>query len=321
MNKYIRLSSEVTAARAAGKPIVALESTIVAHGMPYPHNLELARTLEELLRAQGVTPATIAVASGVVKVGLSADELKELAQARGVRKLSRADLAHCLHTGEWGATTVAATMLCAQLAGISVFATGGIGGVHFDVAESFDISADLAELARTPVLVVAAGAKAILDIAKSLEVLESLGVPVLVYRSSRFPAFWSRDSGSPAPLRVESAAEIAKMHRIRQDLGLRSGQLIANPIPLEAEITSERLQPWIQAAWQAARKEGISGKQVTPYLLKSLVQASDGASLQANIALVRNNVALAGEIARELSYARAESLNCRATDTSLAARP
>ena len=293
-------SPEVAEARAEGQAIVALESTIIAHGMPYPDNLLLAQELEQLIRAEGAVPATIAVAEGKVKIGLSAAELETLAQAQGVRKLSRADLAHCLHTGGWGATTVAATMLCAHCAGIKVFATGGIGGVHFGAADSFDISADLSELARTPVNVVAAGIKAIVDIAKTLELLETLGVPVLVYQSDSFPAFWSRDSGLPAPMRVDSVAAIAQMQQTRAELGLSGGQLIANPIAAADEIPMARLRPLIDQAWQQAQQDGISGKAVTPYLLQRIVTASARASLQANKALVRSNARLAAAIALAL---------------------
>ena len=299
--QYLRLSPEVMEACAQGLPVVALESTIITHGMPYPDNLRVAQKLEDLVRSLGATPATIAVGAGLIKVGLLADELQELAQARAVRKLSRADLAHCLHSGDWGSTTVAATMLCAHLAGIAVFATGGIGGVHQDAESSFDISADLHELARTPVTVVAAGAKAILDIPKTLEMLETLGVPVMVYQSDEFPAFWSRASGQAAPMRVDSAADIAAMHQTRMQLGCEGGQLVANPIPVADEITAEVIRPWIASAQMRAERDGVRGKALTPYLLQKILEYSSGRSLTANIALVRNNARLAAEIAQALA--------------------
>ena len=296
----LSLSPEVAAARAQQRPIVALESTIITHGMPYPNNLRLARELEDWARSAGITPATIAIGEGSIKVGLADKELEYLARAQETRKLSRADLAHCLQSGAWGSTTVAATMLCAHLAGIEVFATGGIGGVHLGAEHSFDISADLTELARTPVTVIAAGAKAILDIPKTLEMLETLGVPVMVYGSDDFPAFWSRQSGCTAPMRVDSPVAIAKMHKRQAALGC-GGQLVANPIPTEDEISFATIQPWIEAAQQQARYAGISGKALTPYLLQRIVKASSGASLKANTALVRNNLRLAAEVARELA--------------------
>ena len=299
MLNCLRLSPAVAAARARQQPIVALESTIITHGMPYPDNLRLARELEDLALSAGVTPATIAIGDGLIKVGLAAEELEQLAQSKAARKLSRADLTHCLQSGAWGSTTVAATMLCAHLAGIEVFATGGIGGVHRGAEHNFDISADLPELARTPVTVVAAGAKAILDIPKTLEVLETLGVPVLVYQSNEFPAFWSRESGCVAPMRVDSAMAIAKMHKAHTALG-GGGQLVANPIPSEDEISAATIRPWIEAAQRQAEQEAISGKALTPYLLQHILSASSGTSLKANTALVRNNVRLAAAVALEL---------------------
>ncbi|NRA98861.1 MAG: pseudouridine-5'-phosphate glycosidase, partial [Rhodobacteraceae bacterium] len=232
----ISYSPEVADAQANGRPIVALESTIITHGMPYPQNLETARRVEAEVRDASATPATIAVLDGKLHVGLTDVELEALAKSRDVAKMSRADLAVVMAQGRTGATTVAATMIAAHLAGISVFATGGIGGVHKGAELSFDISADLRELAHTPVSVVAAGAKAILDLPKTLEVLETLGVPVIAYGQDDFPAFWSRSSGLGAPLRMETAQEIANAHRMRAALGLPGGQLVANPIPADAEI-------------------------------------------------------------------------------------
>ena len=294
-------SAEVAAARDKGAPLVALESTIITHGMPYPENLETARAVEAEVRGAGATPATVAVMNGRLHVGLEPDQLEALAKARRVAKLSRADLAVCLARGATGATTVAATMIAAARAGIPVFATGGIGGVHRGAEQSFDISADLRELAETPVTVVAAGAKAILDLPKTLEVLETYGVPVIAVGQDEFPAFWSRSSGIAAPLRMDTAAEIAAAHRMRAALGLPGGQLVANPIPREAEIKRETLHPLIRRAQADAELAGITGKAVTPYLLQRLFELSDGASLRANIALVLNNARLGAAIARELS--------------------
>ena len=293
-------SAEVAAAEAAGRPIVALESTIITHGMPYPQNLETAQLVEQTIREAGATPATIAVLDGVLHIGLDAAALSGLARQADAMKLSRADLALALATGRTGATTVAATMIAAARAGIAVFATGGIGGVHKGAEHSFDISADLAELAHTPVTVVAAGAKAILDIPKTLEVLETGGVPVIAYGQSDFPAFWSRSSGIAAPLRLDSPAEIAAAHRTRVALGLPGGQLIGNPIPEADEIPRAVIGTAIAAAQAEADAQGITGKAVTPFLLDRIYHLTDGRSLAANIALVRNNARLAAQIASEM---------------------
>lgn len=297
----IRYSPEVAEAREIGKPLVALESTIITHGMPFPQNLDMARGVEDVIRDNGAVPATIAVMDGTLCIGLDDAQLTALAQTKGAAKLSRADMAACLATGGTGATTVAATMIGAALAGIDVFATGGIGGVHRGAEQSFDISADLQEMSRTPVTVVAAGAKAILDLSKTLEVLETLGVPVIAYGQDAFPAFWSATSAYRAPLRMEDAATIARAHLMRRALGLTGGQLVANPIPAEAEIPRSEIDPFIQRALQDAETHGIAGKDVTPYLLQRIFELSDGRSLTANIALVRNNARLAAEIACELS--------------------
>ncbi|MBK6466854.1 MAG: pseudouridine-5'-phosphate glycosidase [Paracoccaceae bacterium] len=297
----IDLSPEVAAARANGTAIVALESTIITHGMPFPQNVETARLVEAEVRAHGATPATIAVIDGRIHVGLSDAQLTALGQARGVAKLSRADLAACVAAGGTGATTVAATMICAHLAGIGVFATGGIGGVHRGAEASFDISADLMELAQTPVTVVAAGAKAILDLPRTLEVLETQGVPVISYGQDDFPAFWSRASGLTSPLRMDSAAEIAAAHRMRGLLGLPGGQLVANPIPVEAEIPRAEITPHIETALAEAAAKGIAAKAVTPFLLQRIFELTAGRSLAANIALVLNNARLAAAIAVELA--------------------
>jgi pseudouridylate synthase len=294
------LSDEVRAARDDGRAIVALESTIITHGMPWPQNLETARRVEDEVRAAGAVPATIAVIGGRLHAGLDAPVLEALAQARGVAKLSRADLAACLATGGTGATTVAATMIGARLAGIEVFATGGIGGAHRGAETSFDISADLRELSETPVTVVAAGAKAILDLPKTLEILETLGVPVITVGQDGFPAFWSRGSGLPSPLRMDRAEDIARAHRLRAALGLPGGQLVANPIPAEAEIPRADLAPVIAQALEEAEARGIAAKAVTPFLLQRIFELTGGRSLEANIALVLNNARLAAGIARAL---------------------
>ncbi len=293
----IALSDEVRVARETGVPIVALESTIITHGMPFPTNVETARRVEAEVRSCGAVPATIAVIDGVVKVGLEPPELDDLARRRDVAKLSRADFAVCLARGGTGATTVAATMIAAHHAGIRVFATGGIGGVHRGAERSFDISADLQELSQTPVTVVAAGAKAILDLPKTLEVLETLGVPVLCYQSDAFPAFWMRDSGLPAPVRVETPEEIASAHLMRSDLGLPGGQLVANPIPEADALNGADILPLIEDALAEAECSGIAAKDVTPFLLDRIGTATQGAALQANIALVLNNARLASQIA------------------------
>ena len=297
----IAYSAEVAQARAAGQPLVALESTIITHGMPWPRNVETARAVETAVREAGAVPATIAVLDGTIHIGLSDAQLDELGQARGVMKLSRADLAVCLAQGRTGATTVAATMICAHLAGIEVFATGGIGGVHRGAESSFDISADLHELAQTPVTVVAAGAKAILDLPKTLEGLETLGVPVIAVGQDDLPAFWSRSSGLRAPLRLDDAASIAAAHKMRGALGLKGGQLVANPIPATDEIPRAEMLPVVEAALAEVASRGISAKEVTPFLLARIFEATEGRSLTANIALVLNNARLAAQIARKLA--------------------
>jgi pseudouridine-5'-phosphate glycosidase len=273
--------------------------------MPYPQNIETALRVEAAVRAAGAVPATIAVRAGRIHIGLSTTELEGLGQATGVMKLSRADLAACLAMGRTGATTVAATMICAHLAGIDVFATGGIGGAHRGAETSFDISADLHELAATPVTVIASGAKAILDLPKTLEVLETLGVPVIAFGQDDLPAFWSRTSGLRAPLRMDSAADIAAAHLMRVRLGLSGGQLVANPIPAGDEIALNVIGPVIAAALADARAKGIAAKAVTPFLLDRIFTLTDGKSLVANIALVLNNARLGAAIATEIVQARA----------------
>jgi len=299
----IRLSPEVAAAAAAGQPLVALETTIVTHGMPWPENVATALGVEEVVRAAGAVPATIAIIDGEIRVGLSADELEALAKMTGVMKLSRADLAFALATRRPGATTVAATMIAAHLAGIRVFATGGIGGVHRGAETTFDVSADLYELAETPVTVVSAGAKALLDIPKTLEVLETLGVPVVTVGQDALPAFWSRDSGLPSPLRLDDAASIAAFMAAREELGLKGGMLVANPVPAADEIPADEMRVHIEKATEDALRAGIRAKAVTPFVLGRMLELTGGRSLTTNIALVRNNARLAGEIAVALQAA------------------
>ena len=295
------IAPEVQAALQAGAPVVALESTIITHGMPYPQNVETARAVEAVVREGGAVPATIAIVGGRIKVGLEADTLEWLGTATDVMKLSRADLPFAVATGRHGATTVAATIICAHLAGVPVFATGGIGGVHRGVEASMDISADLDELARTPVTVVCAGAKAILDLPRTLEYLETRGVPVVGYQTDRFPAFWSRTSELPAPLRIDTAEDIVALVRTKAELGLGGGVLVANPVPQEHEIPAAEIAGYIETALAEASKRGIAGKAVTPFLLSHMFEITGGRSLATNIALVRNNAALAARIAVALS--------------------
>ncbi len=293
----LRIAPAIQDALAIGGPVVALETTIVTHGMPYPENVATARSLEDEISRRGATPATIAVIGGVIRVGLSGDELDWLGNAKGVLKLSRNDLAYAVAAGKHGATTVAATMICAQLAGIRVFATGGIGGVHRGAEASFDISADLEELARTPVAVVCAGAKALLDLPKTLEYLETRGVPVVGYRTDEFPAFWSRSSGLPAGIRMNTPEEIADFLRVKWGLGLGGGVIVANPVAVEDEIPALEIAEVIAAAVAEASGRGVTGKAVTPYILARIVEMTRGKSLQTNIALVQSNARLAARIA------------------------
>jgi len=293
----LTIAPDVAHALKTGGAVVALESTIITHGMPYPANFETAQAVEAEIRDQGAVPATIAVVQGEIKIGLSKTQLRNLAQVTGAAKLSRADLAAALVLGQTGGTTVAVTMICAHLAGIRVFATGGIGGVHRGAEQSFDISADLPELAETPVTVVCAGAKAILDLPKTFETLETLGVPVIAYGQEMIPAFWSRDSGIRAPLQMNSPQEIARAHLMRGTLGLKGGQLVTNPIPQADEIAAETLAPVIENAVRKADAQNITAKALTPFLLADILEATQGASLAANIALIRNNARLGAQIA------------------------
>ncbi len=304
MTLPLEIDEEVRDALEGGRPVVALESTIISHGMPYPRNVEMALSAADAVRGEGAVPATVAVLAGRLTVGLPKERLVSLAQAgRSVQKLSRANLASCIASGETGATTVAATMIAAHLAGIEVFATGGIGGVHRGAAASFDVSADLRELSVTPVAVVCSGVKAILDIPKTLEVLETLGVPVTTFGSPDFPAFWSRDSAVPSPSVSRSTRQIAEEFLARRNLGLQGGQLVANPVPAEEEIPAAAMNALIERAVSEAR-ERVAGPAVTPFVLGRIFELSGGRSAKANEALMLNNARLAANVAADLSAAR-----------------
>ena len=294
------INPEVANALQNNIPVVALESTIITHGMPYPENLKMVLDVEEIIRDNHAVPATIAVVDGVVKIGLSNDEVRSLSEKKDVIKLSRNDLAYAISCRKTGATTVAATMILAASANIKVFATGGVGGVHLDAEKTFDVSADLQELAQTPVTVISAGPKAILDLPKTLQVLETLGVPVVTFGQDELPAFWSRSSGLRSPIRMNSAEEIARSQLIREALSIPGGQLVANPIPAYAEIPFKEILPIIKKAHLEANKENISDKNLTPFLLEKVFNFTDGASLNANIELVKNNASLACKVASSL---------------------
>lgn len=301
MNKHLDLSPEVAEALAQGKPVVALESTIISHGMPYPQNVETALAVEDILRQRGVTPATVAVLGGRLKAGLSRDEIAHLGRkGYAVPKASRRDLPALVARGSDGATTVATTMIVAALAGIPVFATGGIGGVHRGAERSMDISADLEELARTPVMVICAGAKSILDLGLTLEYLETRGVPVLGYGTEELPAFYTRSSGFSVDYRVDSPEELAKIYRTQRELGYPGGLLVTNPIPEEYSMDKAVIDAAIAAALEEANALGVRGKQVTPFLLARVKELTGGDSLESNIQLVFHNVRLAAETALAL---------------------
>jgi pseudouridylate synthase len=300
MTLPLRIAPEVTDALEAGGPVVALETTAIAHGLPYPANLELAQRQQAAIRAQGAVPAVIGLWQGQVRIGLDDALLEAFARGQDFAKVSRRDLAAVLTKGEHGATTVAGTMICAAAAGIRLFATGGIGGVHRGGEESFDISADLPELGRTPVAVVSAGAKAILDLPRTLEVLETHGVPVIGWKTDDFPAFYTRHSGLSVLTRVDSATEAAQLLRAQWDAGL-GGVLIANPVPEAAALDERRVEGWIEEALAEAASLGIVGKEVTPFLLHHLSQVSDGATSRCNEALLEHNATVAAEIAVALA--------------------
>ena len=300
MKDYLNIRDDVAEAVREGQPVIALESTIIAHGLPRPQNVEVALRAEEEARKLGVVPATVGILEGKILVGLSPEQIEVLGTEDDVLKVSRRDLAYALATRRKGATTVCATMLGAHLAGIEVFATGGIGGVHRGAAESFDISADLLELSRTPLIVVSAGAKAILDLPKTLEFLETLGVPVLGYGTSLFPAFYSAGSELPLDLVVDSPEEVAALYRVQRSLGFEQGLLVANPVPRRYEIPRETMERYLQTALKELDRAGVTGKDVTPFLLGKVLELSGGKSLKTNIELLLNNVRLACGIARSL---------------------
>ena len=301
LKNYLDIAPEIKSAVEAGKPVVALESTILSHGMPYPENLTFAAEVERIIRAGGAIPATMAIIDGRMKVGLSAGELELMCKGENVAKVSRRDLPILLATGGTGATTVASTMILASLAGIPVFATGGIGGVHRGATTTMDISADLQELAHTPVAVVCAGAKMILDIGLTLEYLETMGVPVLGYNTDQFPAFYCRKSGFGVDYTAKSPAEIAKIARTKWDLGLAGGMLIGNPVPEEYALDFDEMSAVIDKALAAAEKDHVHGKNITPYLLAHIVEYTGGKSLATNIQLAYNNARLAAKVAVELA--------------------
>ena len=294
----LALAPEVAEALAAGRPVVALESTIISHGMPYPRNVEMAREVEQIVRNGGATPATIAILDGVARIGLSADELELLATHEDVAKVSIRDLPYIMASKRHGATTVASTMRLAALAGIKVFVTGGLGGVHRGAEDSMDGSADLTELSQTDVAVVSAGVKSILDIGRTLEVLETLGVPVVTYGADEFPSFYSRGSGFTTPMRSDTVEELAQMMRIKWDLGLKGGISVTNPVPAEDEMTPDEISSLIDQAVAECGERGITGKDITPFLLGRIVELSDGKSLDTNIALVRSNARLGAALAQ-----------------------
>ena len=303
MNQYLDIAPEVAAALAEGKPVVALESTIISHGMPYPRNVETALLVEQTIRENGAVPATIAVIGGRLKAGLSKDEIEHLGKARRkVAKASRRDLPALVARKADGATTVATTMIIAHMAGIKIFATGGIGGVHRGAEVTMDISADLEELAQTPVMVVCAGAKSILDLGLTLEYLETKGVPVIGYGTEELPAFYTRRSGFGVDYRVDSPEELAEIFRAQRGLDYKGGMLVTNPIPEEYSMEKEIIDAAIEKALAEAKAQGIHGKETTPFLLAKVVELTGGDSLESNIQLVLNNARLAARTAK--AYAR-----------------
>lgn len=298
---YLSVAPEIQQAIDEGRPVVALESTILSHGMPYPENLEFAHNVEKIVRGEGAIPATTAIIGGKLKVGLNAEELEIMCKANGVGKVSRRDVAVYLATGKTGATTVATTMLIASLAGIRIFATGGIGGVHRGATETMDISADLQELAHTPVAVICAGAKSILDIGLTLEYLETMGVPVVGVDTDDFPAFYCRKSGYGVDYAAKDEADIAKLIHTKQELGLKGGMLIGNPIPEEYAMDFDYMEEVIQKALVKADEAGVHGKNITPFLLASIKDITGGKAFEANVKLALNNARCAAKIAKALS--------------------
>lgn len=294
---FLEFSEEVQSARAEGKALVALESTIISHGMPYPQNLETARRVESIIREEGAVPATVAVIRGRIKIGLCEGDMEFMANTQGILKASRRDIPSIISLGLNAATTVAATMICANMANILLFATGGIGGVHRGGQQTFDVSADLQELAQTNLGVVSAGVKSILDLPLTLEYLETLGVPVYGFGTDEFPAFFTRHSGLPVTQRVNTAEEAAKALKVKWDLGLKGGAVIANPVPEEYAMDKREMDRAIDAALEEANREKIVGKAVTPFLLQAVKRLTEGKSLASNIALMYSNARLAAQIA------------------------
>ena len=299
--KYLDVKPEIAEALANGTPVVGLESTILSHGMPYPQNMEFAAKVEEIVRAAGAVPATTAIIGGKLKVGLTNDELMMMCNPEDIGKVSRRDVAIYLATGKTGATTVTTTMMLCAMAGIKVFATGGIGGVHRHGEVTMDISADLQELANTPVCVISAGAKSLLDLGRTLEYLETFGVPVLGYKTDEFPAFYCRTSGYKLDYRCESAAEIAKIIFTKWDLGLKGGAIVGNPIPEEYALDYDEMDKVINAAIREADEKGVRGKAITPFLLSRIKDLTEGVSFASNLQLAYNNARLGAEVAVELN--------------------
>lgn len=300
-NKYISVSEEVTEAVNGNKAVVALESTIISHGMPYPQNYDTALSVENTVRENNAVPATIAILNGMIKVGLSLEDLEILSTGKDILKASRRDLPVVISKKLNAATTVSATMICAELASLKIFATGGIGGVHRNAQNTFDISADLTELARTNIAVVSAGVKSILDIGLTLEYLETMGVPVIGYRTDEFPAFYTRKSGYPVSYRLDSQVEIAEAVRVKREIELKGGVIIANPVPEQFSMDKKVIDKAIETALKKADENNIKGKDVTPFLLSEIKNITGGTSLETNIRLVMNNAKLAAEIAGKLS--------------------
>jgi len=300
-NEYLEVSPEVQEALNLGKPVVALESTIIAHGMPYPENIKTAKEVEQVVRENGAVPATIVILKGKMKVGISDEELEFLAKSNDIHKVSRRDIPFIISQKLYGATTVAATMIIAEMAGIKVFVTGGIGGVHRGASDTFDISADLQELTKTNVAVVSAGPKAILDIGLTLEYLETHGVPVIGFQTNDMPAFYTRTSGFKVDVRIDTPKEIVELLKTKWDLGLNGGVVIANPIPKEFEMDKKIIDQAIDSALYNAKKNTITGKNITPFLLDSIKNITGGKSLASNIKLVKNNAEVGSKIACELT--------------------
>ncbi|MBC7476357.1 MAG: pseudouridine-5'-phosphate glycosidase [Candidatus Sericytochromatia bacterium] len=301
LNEYLNFSPEVKSALKNNLPIVALESTIISHGMPYPLNVKTAREVEEIIKNKGATPATIGIINGKIKIGLTSDELEYFGSAKDIEKVSRRDLPYIISSKKNGATTVAGTMICANLANLKVFVTGGIGGVHRGVLDTWDISADLNELMNTSIAVICAGVKSILDIDKTLEYLETSGVPIIGYQTNDFPAFYTIKSGSKVDYRIDSSQEIAEFLKVKWDLGLKGGVIIANPVPEKDAMDEDIINQAIISALNEASEQQIKGKNITPFLLGKIKQITSGKSLETNISLIKNNALLGAKIAISLS--------------------